>query len=151
MTSTIHANAVLIGTTGLLIRGPSGAGKSSLTLDLLGRANAVGRFGVLVADDQVHLEATNGRLIASPPDALAGLLEIRGSGIHRFPFRPAAMIGLIVDLKTGSNPDRLPGPGDRRERVLEVDLPRLAVPAYQSATIERIMLTLTGNPIADDL
>jgi HPr kinase/phosphorylase len=32
---SIHATAVAIGETGILIRGPSGSGKSSLAMDLI--------------------------------------------------------------------------------------------------------------------
>ncbi|MBV9969782.1 MAG: hypothetical protein JO228_07355, partial [Xanthobacteraceae bacterium] len=99
--STIHGSAVLVGTRGLLIRGNSGAGKSQLVLQLIGAA-AQGRlaFARLVADDRIFVTAIHGRLIARAPPELAGLLEIRGLGIRRLPYEPAAVIRLVVDLAT---------------------------------------------------
>lgn len=124
-TPTIHASAVLVGARAVLVRGPSGAGKSRLVLAVL-HAAAAGRlaFARLVADDRVHVEAVNGRVIARPPAALAGLLEVRGIGIVRLPFEAAAAVSLVVDLGVAGAP-RLPDPG--RTEVAGVTLPRLAV------------------------
>lgn len=125
--TTIHASAVLVGARAMLIRGPSGAGKSRLALALLDAA-ASGRlaFARLVADDRVHLEAVNGRLLARSPGAIAGLLEVRGLGIRRLPYEPVAVLGWVVDL--GENTERIPSP-EARERIISgVTLPRFAFP-----------------------
>jgi HPr kinase/phosphorylase len=121
---TVHASAVLVGARALLIRGPAGAGKSGLVLGLL-QAAAQGqlRFARLVADDRVRLAAEHGRLIASPPAALAGLLEIRGLGIRRLPYEPSAVIGWVADL--GGQAERLPTP-DQTTVLGGVSLPRFA-------------------------
>ena len=81
--TTVHASAVLVGARAVLIRGPSGAGKSRLALDLIAAA-AAGRlrFARLVGDDRVHLEKSGGRLLVRPAAALAGLIELRGTGIR---------------------------------------------------------------------
>ena len=86
VTPTIHASVVLVGAHALLIRGPSGSGKSRLVLNLI-QAVSSGplMFARLVADDRVHVRAVHGRLIARPPAALAGLLEVRGLGIRQLP------------------------------------------------------------------
>ena len=60
--ATIHACALVIGETGVLIRGASGAGKSSLVLALLEAAAAKGLFARLVADDRVALRASETRI-----------------------------------------------------------------------------------------
>jgi len=122
---TVHASAVLTGARAVLIRGPAGAGKSRLALALVSGAKAgLLRFARLVADDRVHLEAHHNRLVARPPEALAGLIEVRGVGIRKLEHEPAAVIGLVVDL-AAEDAERLPGADDAV--VYGVKLPRLAV------------------------
>ena len=60
---------------GALIEGPSGAGKSDLALRALHHGFR------LVADDRVVLFPAGGRLYGKAPDALAGLIEVRGLGV----------------------------------------------------------------------
>jgi HPr kinase/phosphorylase len=131
MTGTIHASAVLVGARAVLIRGPSGAGKSRLALDLIaaGRAGQF-PFARLIGDDRVELISAGGRLLVRPAPALAGLLEVRGSGIFRLDHEPSAVVGLVVDL-AAADAQRLP---ETRLITLEsVKLPRLAVPEGVSA------------------
>ena len=52
----VHANALVLGEFGLLLRGPSGAGKSALTLQLIADWRARGAFAALVGDDQLRLK-----------------------------------------------------------------------------------------------
>jgi len=105
--SSIHAGAVLTGATAVLILGASGSGKSRLAFALLNAA-ATGLlpFARLVADDRALLEAQNGRLLVRPAPALAGVLELRGVGLLRFPHEPLAQVGLAIGL--GETGDRLP-------------------------------------------
>ena len=77
MDQQVHGTCIAIDGAGVLLRGPSGCGKSDLALRLIDGG------AVLVADDRVSLEARAGDLVASAPDALAGLLEVRGVGIER--------------------------------------------------------------------
>ena len=80
---TVHASCVLVGARAVLIRGPAGSGKSRLVLALIDAARAgVAPFSRLVSDDRVALIATHGRLIASAPDTIRGLIEVRGLGIR---------------------------------------------------------------------
>jgi serine kinase of HPr protein (carbohydrate metabolism regulator) len=124
--STIHATAVLVGARAMLIRGEPGSGKSRLALRLIQTASRELRFARLVGDDRVYLENRAGRLIVRPPRELAGLLEIRGAGIVRVPFEPAAVVGVVVDL--GQPADRMPATASRVASVEGVTLPRLAIP-----------------------
>ena len=130
--ATVHASAVLVGRRAILIRGPAGSGKSRLALALI-QAAAGGAlpFARLVADDRVYLEACHGRLLARPPDALAGLIEVRGLGIRRMAHEGVAVVGLVVDL-AATDAERLPAPPGHQVVIEGVALARLAVAAGQN-------------------
>jgi HPr kinase/phosphorylase len=126
---TIHANAVLIGADGVLIRGPAGAGKSSLSRRLVDAASAAGRFARLVADDRVGLEVCSGRLVARAPASIAGLCEMRGRGVVPAAFETAAIVRLVVDLVAAGACERMPDVDAFHTEILGVDLPRQPVAA----------------------
>ncbi|MCR2834977.1 HPr kinase/phosphorylase [Parerythrobacter lacustris] len=84
-----QATAVAIGGRAVMIEGPPGCGKSSLALMLTDRG------AVLVGDDGVGLHVERERLIASAPEATAGLLEIRNVGLVRLPCR-SAPVALVI-------------------------------------------------------
>jgi len=131
--ATIHATAVLVGRHAVLIRGPSGSGKSRLALDLIAMARTGAlAFARLVADDRVLLEAHYGRLVARPPAALAGLIEVRGLGLMRLAHEESAVVGLVVDL-AAADAERLPEPAARRTDIGGIVLPRLAVASADAA------------------
>ena len=112
----IHASAVVIGETGVLIEGASGSGKSSLAAALLTEAVLFGRFASLVGDDRLQVEARNGRLVARPHPAIAGLIERRGTGLLPTAHEPACVLGLAVALvaENVALPPRLPQEAARR-------------------------------------
>lgn len=90
---------------GVLIEGESGAGKSDLAL----RAAEAGFR--LVADDQVVVFASQGRLYGRAPDALGGLSEIRGLGVIATPHLPFAAIALhIACVADPGAVERMPEP-----------------------------------------
>jgi serine kinase of HPr protein (carbohydrate metabolism regulator) len=138
LAETVHASAVRFAGRGILIRGASGSGKSALVLQLL-FADPEAR---LVADDRVALSAAAGRLVAAVPDALAGLLEVRGQGIIRRPHVSPAPIDLVVDLRPLADCPRLPEPADGRVAVLGLDLPRLILPTGAVDGIVRLRVAL---------
>lgn len=125
--STVHASAVLVGASALLIRGPSGSGKSRLALELI-QATASGdlAFARLVGDDRIRLEVASDCLLARPPRELAGLIEIRGLGLRRLPYESVAVIGQVIDL--GGPDDRLPEAAALETEIAGIRLPRLALP-----------------------
>lgn len=124
---TVHASAVLVGPRAVLIRGPAGAGKSRLAWGLIQAADCgLLTFARLVGDDRVELVVCHGRLLARPAPALAGLIEVRGLGIRRVDYEPAAVVGLVVDLAV-ADAERLPGPAAEQE-VFGIKIPQLAVP-----------------------
>lgn len=123
---SIHATCVLLGARGVLIRGPSGSGKSRLALRLLQAAERGRiRFARLVSDDRTLVSAVNGRLLARPVPQLAGLMEIRGSGIRQLAHEPMAVVALVVDLAAAG--ERMPA--DSWVELAGIRLDRLAVPA----------------------
>ena len=104
----IHASAVAVDQTGLLIIGRSGTGKSELTVELI----ALG--ATLVSDDQVLLTEKDGGLLMSAPPAIEGRIEARGLGLVSAPARPA-WARFLVDLDK-TETERLPEP---RETVIK--------------------------------
>lgn len=122
----LHGSCVSRHDDAILLVGPSGSGKSDLVLRLLSRGFE------LVADDQV--DVTGG--VASCPAELGGLLEVRGLGIVRLPFRQQARLVLIIDLTRRS--DRLPTPS--QDPVL--GLPVVCIDASAPSAPERVALAL---------
>lgn len=105
MSETVHATTVAIEGRAVLIFGRSGAGKSDLALRLIDRGAS------LVSDDYTIVTAQGGALVTSPPDTIAGKMELRGVGIIDLPHDSGIPAALIVDLD--HDPDRLPDPGTR--------------------------------------
>jgi len=112
-TTTIHATTVSVKGRGVMIRGASGSGKSALALQMI----AMG--AELVSDDRTGLIKHDNRLIASPPDAIQGMIEARGIGILALKYETEIPIYLLVDLDN-DEPDRLPE--IRYEEVMGVAL-----------------------------
>src|SRR5262249_29599996 len=125
--ATIHASAVLVGNSAVLIRGPSGSGKSRLALDLIvcGRAGMIAK-AELVGDDRLHVSAEAGALVVRTAENHAGQLEVRGLGIRRLPFAREARVGLVVDLDA-DDAARLPEPSSLEITLNGVKLPRIPV------------------------
>lgn len=142
---TIHASAVLVGATAVLIRGPSGSGKSSLAYRLIqAAAQGVLPFARLVADDRALIEAHHGRLLVRPAPALAGLIEIRGLGIRAIPHEDMAVIGLVVDL-AAADAARLPAQHSENTEISGITLPRLAV-AAEARALPLVLGWLSTSP-----
>ncbi|MDX1711053.1 MAG: HPr kinase/phosphatase C-terminal domain-containing protein, partial [Rhodovibrionaceae bacterium] len=98
----IHGTLVFWRGAGLLLRGASGAGKSDLALRLI---EAGGR---LVADDQVAAALDDGRPRGRAPEALEGLMEVRGIGIVPVSRRAEAPIDIVVELVPAERIERIP-------------------------------------------
>lgn len=120
------ARANAPGADAILLLGPPGSGKSDLLLRLI-------RQGfVLVADDQVIIEDS----FARAPDALAGLLEVRGLGLFRLPYLASARPRLVITLGAGA--ERLPRP----HRHATLDLPEITLDPALASAPERAALAL---------
>ncbi len=104
----VHATSIVVGQTGLLFLGPSGSGKSSTAFACLSEAMALGWHAALVADDRTILTMHGDRCIASCPDPIRGLLELRGTGIIPFRHVDRAVMHVAVALAEPSAATRLP-------------------------------------------
>lgn len=115
-TDNIHGTAIVVGETGLLFLGPSGIGKSSLAFACLASAGQLGLSSALVADDRVLLSQQDGDVVAGCPPTIAGLIEIRGTGILRIASIASAKMRLAVLPGDPATAERLP-PEDERVAV----------------------------------
>jgi len=148
MDASIHASCVDVGGMGVLIRGPSGCGKSRLALALIlaGRSGTIAPTR-LVADDRVLLRTEATGLLAAPPEAIAGLIEIRGVGLRRLPFAPHTRVGLVVDL-AADDAARLPLPESLTVAIAGVTVPRLPLaPGIDAAfPVIGLLISQAGPP-----
>jgi serine kinase of HPr protein (carbohydrate metabolism regulator) len=147
----VHASAVILGESGVLIRGVSGSGKSSLALALIDAWSLRGEFATLVSDDRVACRNLNGRTLLSPHEIVAGLVEWRGLGLLPHPYELKGLLTLIVDLETNAMEAefaRLPEPGDLCCDFNGLkDLSRLRLPARQTyQSVSTIMAFLHKHP-----
>lgn len=140
----IHATCVALGTRAVLLRGPSGAGKSDLAFRLI-REDQSGETR-LVADDQTGLREENGRLLATAPPPLAGLIELRGLGLLAVPATAEAPVALICDLVARVSVPRLAEP--RYETILGIRLPVVALHAFDGTAPVKLRLALEVLPDA---
>ncbi len=144
----LHGTCVALKLPGLgwravVLRGPSGAGKSDLALRLI---DAGGR---LVADDQTRIARRGAGLVATPPAALAGLMEVRGLGIVKLGRRQIlarAPLVLLIDLVALADIERLPEP--EHETLLDIVLPRLALAPFEASAAAKLRLALIQKPVA---
>jgi serine kinase of HPr protein (carbohydrate metabolism regulator) len=130
----VHATAVAIAGGAVLLRGPSGAGKSDLALRLIDAGAA------LIADDQCALHRAGGRILVRAPATIAGLIEARGVGILPAPTQPEAPLALLVDLVRPELVERLPP--ERREDVLGLSVPLLALAPFEASAVAKLRLAL---------
>jgi serine kinase of HPr protein (carbohydrate metabolism regulator) len=122
----VHATALVLGDRGLLITGPSGSGKTTLALALIAREATAGRFARLVGDDQLFVEAINGRLVVRSPETIAGLAEVYGIGPQWQAHMASAVIDLVVRLVASAAAPRLGQPQSRT--IAGIPLPLLDLP-----------------------
>jgi serine kinase of HPr protein (carbohydrate metabolism regulator) len=121
---TVHASTVAIDGRAVLIAGRSGSGKSDLALRLIDRGAR------LVSDDYTFVRRLAGRLLASPPETIAGRIEIRGVGIVDLAHARDVPVALYVDLELP--PDRLPDEGERRP-IAGIALPVIGLAPFEAS------------------
>ena len=141
---SVHASVVAMPTGGVMMLGPSRSGKSSLALAMIRQKNAT-----LVADDRTYIAVNEaGKLMASVPETIAGLLELRGMGILQIGTQgqipPPVEIVLAVELVPRMDVPRLPTPGylPSLNGLRYDDVPLLRLHAFDAQTPEIITLAL---------
>jgi HPr kinase/phosphorylase len=135
----LHATCVQLGGVGVVLLGASGVGKSDLALRLIDAG------ALLVADDQLHVEAAKAGLLGRPAENLAGLLEVRGLGILRLPYCPVSPLGLVVELDCASQAARLPEP--QAYPLLGTELRYLRLDPRQASADAKVRLALTAEQV----
>ena len=134
MKDTLHGTMVDVAGSGVLLRGPSGAGKSDLGLRLIDRG------AVLIADDRVCVRRGSRGLVASAPDSIYGVIEVRGLGLMSIPASKYSLVKLVVDLVDAAEVPRMP----LRETVtLEgLELPLVKLHAFEISAPAKVELAL---------
>jgi serine kinase of HPr protein (carbohydrate metabolism regulator) len=138
MSETVHASCVAIGGRGVLISGPSGSGKSDLALRLIDRG------AVLVSDDYTVLEVREGIVFASPPETIAGRIEVRAVGIVERPYAEGVPVALLVDL--ARPPERMPEPA--AAQIAGVAVPAIGLSALEGSAPIKVEAALTLHGLA---
>lgn len=130
----VHGTCVAIDRVGCLLLGPSGSGKSDLALRLV-----MDQRATLVADDQVVVELRKDKLVATPPAALAGLIEVRGLGIVPMAFRARVTLGLAVVLVAPDEVERMPEDNEGIE-YFGLVLPLFRVAPFEASAAHKVRL-----------
>lgn len=143
----IHATAIVVGTRGIAFVGPSGAGKSLMALDFLAGAREAGLFAVLIGDDRIDISARAGVLVARGPESIRGLIEVRGSGIHRVATIEAAILHLAIQPVQQASSPRLPSEGERFELADGLSLPLLRLPRAEGLRPWSLYRSILSQPV----
>jgi serine kinase of HPr protein (carbohydrate metabolism regulator) len=143
--ANIHGTAIVVGKTGIVFLGPSGSGKSSLAFSCLAEARSLSLSAALVADDRVLVSERDGEVLAACPPSIAGLIEVRGTGILHLPHVSPTVVQLAVmpvDLATAP---RLPEEDERIEVAPGIMLPLVRIAATARHPLAIIMAKMPGS------
>jgi len=132
-TQQVHATAVAIGSSGILITGSTGSGKSDLALRLIDRG------AVLISDDQVILSKPSNAIILSAPTNIAGKMEVHSLGIIDVPHKDDLPLKLKVILN--AEPERFPMDA-QSETILGSVTPVIHVNATEASAAIKVELAL---------
>jgi HPr kinase/phosphorylase len=138
----LHGTCVAYGTSAALLRGGSGAGKSDLALRFLALPPERGLAPMLIADDQVCVEARNGTLLVSSPQTIAGKIEVRGVGVVAVPHLHQARLMLVVDLVGAEEVPRMPPEPGATVTIAGSAVPRLKLAPFEGSAAVKLKLAL---------
>ncbi|MBO6540145.1 MAG: HPr kinase/phosphatase C-terminal domain-containing protein [Rhizobiaceae bacterium] len=126
MPQNLHASAVVVGDRGVIVTGPSGSGKTMLCMALLDFGAQSGVPVHMLGDDQLFLKSHAGRLVATAPESITGLVEIRGFRPSRIAAERSAVVDLLIRLVPPQEAPRLSDGGF--ETLAGVTIPALQLP-----------------------
>lgn len=144
--SLVHGTCVALGDRAALLRGAPGSGKSDLALRFLALPTEDEQRPTLVADDQVFVEAQGNGVIASCPETLAGLIEVRGLGIVQMPSIAKARLVLVCDLVARDQVPRLPSDPWDCAALAGVEIPLLKVAPFEASAPLKLKMALLRAP-----
>ena len=130
----VHASCVEVEGLGVLLRGAPGSGKSDLTLRLIDDGAR------LIADDYTELTPDNGRLFASAPETIKGLLEVRGVGVLDIGAALRVELGVVIDLVTSDAVERLPD--DRTTDLVGIGVPHFTLAPFEASAPAKVRLVV---------
>lgn len=141
--SLVHGTAIALAGRAALIRGAPGSGKSDLALRCLAQppTELISAQAVLVADDQVLVDIRDGKILLRCPEAIKGLLEVRGVGIVEVPMQETANLELLVDLVAADQVERLPDP-KATVQLMDMRVRRLALCPFEASAALKLLLAL---------
>lgn len=132
-TSSLHGNCLWVNETGVLILGNAASGKTGLTLAMINSGR-----GTLVADDQVIINRAHKILMARPPDALQGMMQIHGIGIVDFDYMAPVPLHLIIQLVPHED---VPLIAEKSEKEIEgLSLPLLRLAGHEAGSADTLWL-----------
>ena len=135
----IHATCLELNHKGILLIGKPGSGKSDLALRLIKEKQAQ-----LIADDRTDIELVSGEVIASCPQVLKGLLEVRGLGIVKMSHKEQTKISLVIELAENlSQIERLPLA--ETTTLLGTKIKKIKLYPFELSAIHKVALACDEN------
>lgn len=135
----IYATCLELNHKGILLIGPSGSGKSDLALRLIKEKQAT-----LIADDRTDIELVSGEVIASCPQPIQGLLEVRGIGIVKMPHKEKSKISLVIELTNNLEQiERLPQA--ETTTLLGVEVKKIRLYPFELSAVHKVSLACDEN------
>jgi HPr kinase/phosphorylase len=138
----IHGTCVAFGPYAALLRGASGSGKSDLALRFITLPVEGEHAPMLVADDQIFVEARGDALFASVPTTIAGKLEVRGIGIIDLPHVAEAELVLAVDMAAATAVPRMPPEPWEQIMIAGKSLPCIVLAPFEASAPLKLKLAL---------
>lgn len=137
-----YGTCIALGTRGALLRGESGSGKSDLALRFLALPQDEGPPARLVADDQVLLETAGKDVVASAPETLEGLIEVRGLGIQPAPSIPQARLVLVCDLVAAVDVPRMPPKPLEQTSLAGANIPLVRLAPFEASAPLKLKMAI---------